>query len=310
VRALPSCLDVLAWLGSDAARTALRESGDDAYGNFEATLGRLRAARPRVDSLERHRTPYLSFLDALEIWLAPSTGDRVQPGASTEAWRIRKAEVGLAAWTELRRDAMPMARVQVRGVRLPPREPGETSVPIFVEPHPEAIASLLALVRQTSRALLSEGMIAPDASAAIVLGEVQELLWEALGVAVHEATDQAFPSDLVAAMATFPARLRALEAALGETGGAAVPIAVDVHADVTSGRVLEEALGFVQEAWMIMREPGSHREWLAIGASVPHVEIVEAMARRLSDGAWASRLLRDGQPQPSTPARAYFVSSR
>ena len=310
VRALPSSLDVAAWLGSIEARAALRDSGDDAYGRFDETLTRLRGAFLRAESVERHRTPYLSSLDTLEAWLGPSIGDRIQPGAMTAAWRARKAAVALAAWTELRHDALPMARVQVAGVRLPPREPAETTIPIFVEPHPEAIAGLLALVRQTSRALIAEGMIAPDASAATVLEEVQELLWAALGVAVHEAADQPVPSVLLASMAAFPARLRALEAALGETGGAAVPLAADVHTDVASGRALEELLGFVQESWMVMREPGSHREWLALGASVPHLESIAPMSQRLSDGVWAARLLQDGQPPPAPLERAYFVSSR
>jgi hypothetical protein len=310
VRAFPSSLDVAAWLGSVEARAALHDTGDDGYARFDDVMARLRGAYPPADSIERHRTPYLSCLDTLEAWLGPSVGDRVQPGATTSAWRTRKVAVALAAWTELRHDALAMARVQVAGVRLPPREPAETAVPIFVEPHPEAIAGLLAEIRQTSRALVAEGVIAQDSSAAIVLGEVQDLLWDALGVAVHEAADQPVPSVLLASIAAFPARLRALEAALGETGGAAVPLAVDVHTDISSGRALEEQLGFVQEAWMVMREPVSHRQWLAFGASVPHIESVAPMAQRLSDGVWAARLLQDGPPPAAPLERAYFVSSR
>ena len=308
-RGLPSALDVAAWLGSAEARAALHDSGDDAYARYDATLDRLIRARPAARSIARHRTPYVSSLDTLQTWLAPSAGDRVQPGASTAEWRSRKAAVALAAWTELRHDSVSMARIQIPDFRLPPRAPGAAAIPIFVEPHPEAIAELLALVRQTSRALIADGAIAPAGPADVALTEVQELLWEALGMAVHEAADQPVPSALLTAVAEFPARMRALEAALGAMGGAEVPLAVDVHTDATSGAALEEATGPLEEVWIVIREPNTHREWLAVGASVPHLELSQPMALRLTDAAWGRRLAEQELP-PEPLERPYFVDSR
>jgi hypothetical protein len=289
-RTLPSGLDVAAWLGSREARLALRASGADAYAHYDATLDRQIAARPPRRSIDRHRTPYLSWLDALQSWLGPSVGDAVSPAALSPEWRARKADVSLAAWTELRHDSVALSRVHVPDVRMPDRVPGETQVPVFVEPHPEAIADLLALVRQTARALVADGAIAPDGAAAVTLGEVQDILWVALGVAVHEAADQAVPPAMTADLAAFPGRLRALEAALGEAGGASVPIVVDVHEDPAAGRVLEEGLGTVQEMWIAMRDPRTHKTWLALGASIPHVESIQPMALRRTDSTWAAAL--------------------
>jgi len=192
---------------------------------------------------------------------------------------------------------------------LPRRVPGDTTVPIFVEPHPEAIASLLAMVRQVSRALVADGEIAPDGPAGVALEEVQQLLWEALGVAVHEADDQPVPQAMIAALAAFPVRIRALEAALGSPGGADVPVVADVHSDATSTMALEEATGPVEELWVTMREPGTHREWLAIGASVPHFELRQLTALRLNDASWSSRLV-DDEPAPEPLERPYFVDSK
>jgi hypothetical protein len=307
VRALPAALDVAAWLGSAEARAALRDAGDDAYARYATTLDRLMRARPPAGSLERHRTPYLSMLDAVETWLGPSAGDRVQPGASTTEWRKRKAEVALGAWTALRHDATAMSRVAVAGVRLPPHAPQDSAVPVFVEPHPEAIAKLVALVRQTSRALVAEGALGQDAPGITVLDEVGDMLWMALGVATHEATDLPVPPALAARLAELPARLRALEAALADAGVADVPLAVDVHTDRPTGRVLVEGLGRVEEAWMVVREPQTHRMWLAVGASIPHAELVEPAGQRPSDGAWRARLLADGDPAPTALERAYLV---
>jgi hypothetical protein len=308
-RALPSALDVAAWLGSGEARAALHDSGDDAYARYAETLDRLTRAQPAARSIDRHRTPYVSSLDTLQTWVAPSAGDRVQPGATTVEWRSRKAAVALGAWTQLRHDAVSMARVQIPEVPLPPRAPGDLAVPIFVEPHPEAIADLLALVRQTSRALIADGAIAPAGPADVVLQEVQELLWEALGIAVHEAADQPVPPALLTAVAAFPARMRAVEAALGVAGGADVPLVVDVHTDATSGAALEEATGPIEELWIAMREPRTHREWLAVGASVPHLELTQPMALRLTDATWAGRLGEQDVP-PEPIERPYFADSR
>jgi hypothetical protein len=61
---------------------------------------------------------------------------------------------------------------------------------------------------------------------------------------------------------------------------------------------------------MVVREPGTRRYWLAIGASVPHVELDQPMARRLTDGEWRARLARDGEPSPGPLERAYVVAGR
>jgi hypothetical protein len=307
VRALPSALDVAAWLGSGEARAQLHASGDDAYARFARTLERFARARPAPGAVERHRTPYLSMLDAIETWLGASGGDRVQPGASTTEWRARKADVALAAWTELRHDATAMARVQVLDVRVAPRAPAQSVVPVFVEPHPEAIAKLVAVVRQTERALLAAGALAKDSPAVAVLDEVDDLLRTALEVAVDEALDRAIPAATIAALAGFPARLRALEGTLAASGAVDVPLCVDVHTDRPSGRVLEEALGPIEELWMIVREPETHRLWLAVGATIPRHEVVQPAHKRASDAAWRARVAAEGEPSPGDLARLYSV---
>jgi hypothetical protein len=310
VRALPSSLDVAAWLGSGDARAILHETGDDAYGRYADTLDRLTSARPPNGSIERHRTPYLSLLDAVETWLGPSIGDRVQPGASTAEWRARKAEVALDAWTALRHDARPMARLQSTDLRLPAPEPTPSPVPVFVEPHPEAIAKLLAFVRQLERAMVADGALPPHGAAVTVLDEVNDLLWDALGMATHEASDQPVPPECAARVATLPARLRALEDVLDRAGAADVPLVTDVHEDLPSARVLEEAIGRVEQAWMIVREPATHRLWLAFGAALPHAELVQPASARLSDGDWSARLASDGDPPPDALERPYLVLSK
>jgi hypothetical protein len=312
MRTLPTALDVAAWLGSGEARAALHDSGDDAYERYQETLDRLIHARPTdvsTASQDRHRTSYVSMIDAIETWLLPSRGDGVQPAASNKEWRKRKAEVAMSAWTELRHDATALTRIPLTQVRLAPRSPAGVTAPMFVEPHPEAIAKLAGLVRQTQRALVTEGLLRSGSSALAVLGEVDDLLWTALGAAVYETADEPLPAMLSANLAAFPARMRALDVALEGTGAAEVPLAVDVHVDVPSGRILEEATGRIEELWMVMREPGTHVLWLALGASIPHHELVQSASRRTSDSVWRARLQNEGDPAPEAMARAYVAGA-
>jgi Protein of unknown function (DUF3160) len=307
-RPLPTALDVAAWLGSGEARAALHDSGEDAYEHYDEVLEgamRMRRGEALPASSERHRTPYLSMIDALETWLGPSVGDAVQPSAPTSEWRKRKADVALAAWTDLRHDATAMTRAPAADGRLPPRLPGPETVPIFVEPHPEAIAKLVAFVRQTGRALVSQGMLSAEAPALRVIDAVDDLLWTALGAAVYEAADEALPAELEGALAAFPSRTRALEAVLADTGSADVPLTTAVHVDEASARVLEEATGRVEEAWMVMREPQTGRLWLAIGATIPHYEAVAPASQVPTDTAWRARIVSEGEPPTGPLARGY-----
>jgi hypothetical protein len=307
VRSLPAALDIAAWLGSGEARAALHEAGDDAYEGYREALARAVAARAADDAAERHRSLYASMLDAIEGWLAPSVGDQAVPAASTTEWRKRKAEVALGAWTALRRDIVPLTRVVVPEVRLPHVASG-TTVPAFVEPHPEAIAKLVSVVRQASRWLTAEGLLPAGAPALVVLGEVADLLGTALAIAAHEAEGERIPSALADALATLPARLTALEDALVDSGAVDVSLAADVHTDEQSGRALEEALGPIEEAWLVLREPGGEKDWLAVGASIPHYEFAVPAAGRMTDSVWRTRLLTGRTPLPSVVERAYRVA--
>ena len=307
-RAFPSALDIAAWLGSGEARAVLHEAGDDAYEGYDETLERLMRGRPSVVSPAapgRHRTPYLSLIDAIETWLAPSAGDAVQPGTSTVEWRKRKAGVALTAWTELRHDATTLTRIASGDVIARVAAFTPSSLTVFVEPHAEAIAELEGAIRQAARALTAEGALRSGSQAERVLDDVDDLLWTALGGAVYETADEPFPPQLAAALWAVPARIRALEAAIGRSGAADVRLVADVHVGAASSGRLEEATGPVEDAWMAMREPRTHRLWVAMGAWIPQDELVQPAGRGLSDAAWRARLTVEGSPPGSVLERGY-----
>jgi hypothetical protein len=312
VRALPTALDAAAWLGSREARGALHDEGDDAYALYDENLERARSGRPGDAAPERHRDPYASLLDALETWIAPSSGDSFHAGARSQDWGRRKAEVALAAWTELRHDAVPLARGPAADVLPPSTAPAGTAPtqPVLVEANPEAIAKLLAVVRQVRRALVAEGAFPAGAAGRTALDLADRVLATALDAAVSETRGEVLPPAIAASLAALPSELGALEASLSPMGGAEVPIAIDVHADTRSARVLEEALGSLEEVWMVVREPGHPGLYrLVVGASIPHYELVAPAAERLSDASWRARMVRTGEPPPGPLLRAYRFNS-
>jgi hypothetical protein len=305
VRALPSALDVAAWLGSPDARTALHEAGDDAYVGYDAALAARIQQRAPADSLARHASLFASGLDAIATWIDPSVADVTVPGAHRAAFGRRKIEVGLAAWTELRHDAGTFTRLALAasGAAEPVRSATST-VTAFVEPHPEVIAKLVALVRQADRGFIALGAIKDASPAGAMMHEVDDLLTAALAVALREANDEPLTSAEAEALASIPARIASLEARVAATGSADVPMAIDVHTDLAPARALEEATGDVDEIYMVLAEPKTHALVLAVGAAVSHYELVQPAALRLTDTSWRARL-----QSGNAPPRDAFTSS-
>ncbi len=309
-RTLPSGLDVAGWLGSGEAREASRVAGDEAYEGYVATRNALLARRTEAhdDSAARHASLYRSGLDVVSTYLTSSAADGSQPYASTGAWRDRKIEVALNLWTVLRHDSVAFARRSLGQEAAPAVRP--SSARGFVEVHPEAIGKLLSLVRQTKTGLARLSSVPKDAPGQRVLAEVETLLTGCLRVALREANDEPLGGDDAALLASLPSRLDLLDARLSRSGEADVPLIVDVHIDVEGARVLEEATGPIDDLYLVVREPGSGRLVLAVGASSAHYEFAQPAALRLTDEAWRARLRAGSAPPRQGFSLAYVADGR
>jgi hypothetical protein len=277
------------------------EARDDAYENYDAALESLYRRRPEND-VTRHASVYMSMTDAIATYLAPSAADLAQPMAQSAAWRRRKLEVGLAAWTALRHDVVPFAR----GASAPPamllaNKTSTLDVATYVEPHPEAIAKLEAVVRQIMRGFETLGAFSPAQFARATLGEIDEILYLAFRAAQREGNDEAFTPEEAAQLGALPRRIAELEARLGVVSE--TPLVADVHVDAGGGRVLTEATGYLDELAVVFREPASGRMVLAFGNAASSYEFAQPASQRLRDSAWRARL--DAAP----PARRTFTES-
>ncbi len=294
VRALPTALDVAAAFGSSAARDALHEAGDDAYEGFDGALADARRALPAASGA-RHRSLYLSFLDAIATYLQPSVADATQPAAGSVAEARRRVNAALVAWATLRHDTAPLSRDAARDVAEEDPPPPVAGPPAMVEPHPETIARLLALVRQTSRGLRAHRALSDDGPAAALLARAESVLADALAVAVTETDGRKLTTTQQRAVWAMPAELAGIEQRLGVGLGA--PRIATVHVDVPSGRALQVGTGFVRREWLALRAPGTTSAEAFAGAFVPQYEVADTL--RWTDVAWARRLIEAPPPEPA-----------
>jgi hypothetical protein len=307
-RALPSALDLAAWLGAKEGRAALRDGGLDAFSGYEAALAQAIATRPDDVAPSRHASVHGSLLDVVMTWLAPQDGaPRTLSSAAAQRAAIESA---LAAWTFARHDGQPLSRpaplrtprsakdLEVKGAPLP----------ALVELAPDVIARLVATVGQMKRGLAVVGGLPATSPAMTSLAEVEDILRVALRVAIREANDEALSAEDTSALASMPARLARLE----EGSGAVVPVVAELVVDAAGDRVLSTATGAIEAAATIVREPGTGRLLLAVGAHVAQHELVEPRGQRSNDASHRARILREGGANGANapPRSAYTAAFR
>jgi hypothetical protein len=312
-RALPSTLDIPVWLGAPEARASLHEIGGDAAPGYDAALAKAIAARPAEDAPSRHASVHGSLLDVLMTWLTPREG-KTRPLGSVAAQRAA-IESALATWTFIQHEGQSLSRARPVQATHPPKELHVTGAPLpaFVEAMPDVIAALTATVGQMKRGLGAVGSLPPSSHAMTTLAEVDDILRTAMRIAAHETNDEALGADDIAALASLPARLARLEEPREESGGAsasAVPVVVEVFAERGGEKVLSSATGLVEPALMIVREPGSGRLVLAVGAHVAHHELIETRQTQSTDATHRANLTREkNERNVGAPIRAPYTAS-
>ncbi|HSO36078.1 MAG TPA: DUF3160 domain-containing protein [Labilithrix sp.] len=299
-RALPSVLDLPAWIGAREGRAARAESGLDGASGYDAALARAITTRPGESSPSRHASVHGSLLDVVMTWLAPDA-PRTHGSAAGQRAAIESA---MAVWTFARHDGEPLSR------SLPPRAaPPAKALEIrgaplaaFVEAAPDVLAQLVATVMQMKRGLAVVGGLPATSPSMIALAEVEDLLRVALRLAEREVNDEALTPEDTSALASLPARLSRLE----EATGSLVPVVAELFVDAAGDRTLSTATGPIEPAVTLVREPGTGRLVLAVGAHLSQHELVEPRAARTTDVSWRERIVRQDS---AAPARAPYTAA-
>jgi hypothetical protein len=251
---------------------------------------------------------FSSGLDAISTWLRPSAVDVQYPQILSDARDRRKLETALAAWTLLRHDAMAFGRGRLQpsvSVLPPLGAPAASARQVFIEPHPEAIASILGLINQARRGLVELGAITESAAPLSLLEETASLLTLALEGSVRAANGEPPSADLEHDLEQIPPRIAAIERSAGL---GAAPVAIDVHLDIASALVLEEATGTLDEVFLRVQDPIARRTIVAVGCSIPHFEFSKNGGARPSDADWAVQLHHGGAPHRDSFADVDLVA--
>lgn len=322
-RVLPSTLDIAAWLGAPAARELVRETHAGAFDGYDATLAALQSTR---DSLEQgalfHASVHGSLLDALLAW---ASSGLEQGAVRTPAADRMRVESLLAAWTRVRHVGHPLARPRASSAAAA-NELRVSGAPltVFVEPAPDVVARLVAVVRQLRRGLVALGPMAPSSSAATTLVEIEDILRVVLRAAERHANDDVLSTEEATALASVPARIARIEEDAGSEVG---PVVAVVHSDPASGRVLVSATGDIEPALVLARDPSRDEPVLVVGAHVAHHELTVGLERvpgvlhgvrpETTDAAWRARLdstvpgavAAGALASGAVPSRAAWVAS-
>lgn len=269
-RVFPRVLDVLAFLGSDEASAKLHEQGDDAFDGFDAQFKQLVSVRPSTRSLEWHSSVYVSMLDTIATYLGKSIADARFGDVSTVPLRQMRLSAAGAAWTRIRLASDRFAQGQVTPLAAP-TAPTATSVEAYVEEQPEAIAKLLAFVRQLIRGFEAQGSLEAGSPARLICNEVDDILWDALGVVTKQLNDEPLDPKARGFLASFPERLARLEV---DRAFSRVEIH---HAPEFALFSFAELDGYRSAAWAMTRQ-GTHEPIVAVGPIDSYREVLANVA--------------------------------
>jgi hypothetical protein len=310
-----SGLDIAAFLGSeDAARLALTAT-DARRGAYDAILFARRNARENGSDERRHDSVYASGVDAIATYLRPSVGDGVNAPTANALWGLHKLESGLASWAQLRSDTAYFGRSPLPAV---PAQAGQefdpSRVRVLVEPHPEAIVKLVAMLAQLWKGLSALGAVSKTGTARIILVEVDALLRIALSVAAWSSQGLALPPELAAQAATLPRRMLQLETELLASGACEPAVAKDVHHDLDRGRVFHVAAGPWQQLGVLVQRvvtpvslptpqggaPASApvAADFAMGLTLPYFEYMQDAHIRQGSAGWRASIEKTMPPPP------------
>jgi hypothetical protein len=279
---------VMAILGSDRAKTILIEQGDTDYIDYWPRFNELKAEFDALDILDWNRNLYWGWLYSLRA-LIEGFDEGYPSFMRTQAWEKKELNAALASWTELRHDTILYAKQSYTPVEtsIPP------SVPGYVEPVPEFYGRLLALTQMTRQGL--SDLDALSAQAAARLTSLESILSRLIEIANKELTNQTLSESDYEYIRQFAQTLE--WAVIGvEEKGLVTTLVADVHTHTAEGKVLEEAVGYVDLIIVACPSPDGSI-FLAAGPVLSYYEFKHPMSDRLTDEAWQNLLDSPNRPE-------------
>jgi hypothetical protein len=305
-RYLPKGLDVLAAMGSEEAYRLLDEMGETQYPKYIAQMDKVRGEMAALEMDSWTQNLYWSWLYSLRSIIEPKD-ERYPAFMRALAWSHKDLHTALGSWTELKHDTILYAKQAYAELTAMPPQAAARG---YVEPNPEAYARLLALTRMTRDGLDQRGLLSTDDRDS--LDQLEQLLLSLKTIAEKELQGQTLSDSEYDLMNTYGNWLEGLTIAAAdkaEPGGSVdehdAALVADVATDPNSGSVLEEAVGRINQIFVVAEVDGQLS--LTQGGVLSYYEFSWPMSDRLTDEAWRE-LLDSGQSPPCPEWTSSFMS--
>jgi len=214
------------------------------------------------------------------------------------AWADKDLNTFLGSWTELRHDTILYAK-QSYTLKATSIMPQPEAVKGYVEPQPEVFTRLAALAKQMRTGLDGRGLL--NAEYRDKLLRLESLLLDLKAMAEKELvgeplSDREYETirnigGILEDLTTFSVRV---QEQITSEADERMALVADVHTDVNTGQVLEEAVGDAFLIYVVV--PVEGELVVAQGGVFSYYEFTWPMAERLTDEAWQAM-----EPKPDLP---------
>lgn len=302
-RLMPKGLDVMAALGSDRAWDLLDDQKH--YCNYVEQMERMWQFVENVADNEWTQNLYWLWLYSL-LPLLVDPGEGYPFFMQSDAWVDKQLMTALASWTELRHDTILYAKQSYGGIEsVPPTPLG------YVEPVPRVYGRLASLCRMMQDGLNSRDILPSVLSEKLDL--LEQVLLRLLEISLKELQGQMLSEgDLnfihcigcgLEYISDMPPEFNDFVSLADDE----MAVVADVHTDLNTDTVLEEAVGRPMIIYVAVHVNG--KTVLARGGTFSYYEFMQPINDRLTDEAWQEML--DNGEEPSMPSwTSSFVASQ
>ncbi|MBN1786142.1 MAG: DUF3160 domain-containing protein, partial [Candidatus Methanofastidiosa archaeon] len=299
IRGFPRGLDVFSVLGFENAEAILEDEGDTDYEGYDEQIEMLKDEIGQFGIEEWTKNLYTTWTYTLES-LSESASEGWPAFMTSELWELKELYTALGSWTELRHDTILYAKQSytLEATAMPPQDFTKG----YVEPQPLLYSRLLSLTR-----MAKDGLSDRDLLSAEMLSKYENLdslLQSAIEISEKEIAGEALTESEYRIINDIGAYIEGITTFSLESSekyeseaDSSVALVADVHTDVNSMMVLEEAVGYPYSIFVVVQVEG--RVYIAQGPVFSYFEFKHPLDDRLTDEKW-QELLEDGE-EPELP---------
>ena len=307
-RMLPKGLDVPAALGSTEAYAILQSMGETDYELYPENMAETREYINGLDPKAWTQDLYWNWLYTL-LPLTQAKTEGYPDFMQSQAWTRKELNTFLGSWTELKHDTILYVKQMYAEAGGGGEEVDDRG---YVEPNPLVFERLAALAKATREGLAARELLSERNRAS--LERLEKLSSSLQAIAEKELTDRPVAKedyDLIRSYGVqlehfWVEALRDVEFQLHRSQADSQPAALvaDVATD-PNGSVLEEAIGYIDEIYVIVPVDGKPR--IVKGGVYSYYEFTWPMSDRLTDVKW--RQMLDAKEAPPRPewTKAFMV---